>query len=81
MYQPSAPLKVDHTRAREGKKHLYAKHLALDWEHMRLQLMVVSIWAGDPRCQPNPKRFYTTGMSCNLMVTCRNNKWNWQLVR
>jgi hypothetical protein len=79
----------DFTIYKEGPKghwrkifdeHLYAKHLAIDWAHMRLQLMVVSIGAGDHRCQPNPKRFYTSGMSCNLIVTYRNNKWNWQLI-
>jgi hypothetical protein len=77
----------DFTIYKEGPKgqwrkifdeHLYAKHLAIDWAHMRLQLMVVSIGAADPRCHPEPKRHYTTGMSCNLIVTYRNNKWNWQ---
>ena len=60
---------------------LYDKFLAIDWERMRLQLMVVSIYAGDPRCQPNPTKDYTSGKSCNLIVTYRNNKWNWQLIR
>ena len=60
----------------------YDRYLAIDWMRTppRLQLMVVSIGAADPRCHPNPKRFYTTGMSCNLIVTYRNNKWNWQLI-
>ena len=59
----------------------YAKFLAIDWEKMRLQLMVVSIYAGDPRCQPDPKKEYTSGRSCNLIVTYRHNEWNWQLIR
>jgi hypothetical protein len=62
-------------------EQLYDKYLAIDWEHRRLQLMVVSIGAADPRCHPDAKRFYTTGMSCNLIVTYRNNKWNWRLIR
>ena len=62
-------------------EELYDKFLAIDWDKMRLQLMVVLIYAGDPRCQPNPARDYTSGRSCNLIVTYRNNKWNWQLIR
>jgi len=63
------------------KEHLYAKYLAIDWETMRLQLMVVSIYAGDPRCQPDANKDYSSGKSCNLIVTYRNNQWNWQLIR
>ena len=60
-------------------EHLYDKHLAIDWEKMRLQLMVVSIYAGDPRCKP--RKEYSSGHSCNLIVTYRNNGWNWELIR
>lgn len=63
------------------EEHLHDRHLVIDWETTRLQLMVVSIYAGDPRCQPNPKREYTSGKACNLIVTYRNNRWNWQKVR
>jgi hypothetical protein len=63
------------------EEHLYEKHLAIDWETMRLQLMIASIYAGDPRCQPNPRKDYTSGKSCNLIVTYRNDKWNWELIR
>jgi hypothetical protein len=58
---------------------LYAKFLAIDWENMRFQLMIASIYAGDPRCRP--KKDYTSGHSCNLIVTYGNNKWRWQLIR
>jgi hypothetical protein len=61
--------------------HLHSKYLAIDWETMRLQLMIVSIYAGDPRCQPDPKKEYTSGKSCNLIVTYRNNNWNWERIR
>ena len=36
-------------------EHLYDKYLAIDWEHRRLQLMVVSISKNDPRCHPNKR--------------------------
>lgn len=60
-------------------EHLYAKFLAIDWDTMRFQLMVASIFAGDPRCRP--RKEYTSGHSCNLIVTFSNNKWNWQRIR
>ena len=60
-------------------EHLHAKFLAIDDETMRFQLMVASIYAGDPRCQP--RKEYTSGYSCNLIVTFHNNKWNWQKIR
>ena len=37
-------------------EHLYSKYLAINWDAMRLQLMVASIFAGDPRCQPDPRK-------------------------
>jgi hypothetical protein len=60
------------------QEHLHAKFIAIDWETMRFQLMVASIYAGDPRCQPHKE--YTSGHSCNLIVTFRNNRWNWQKI-
>ena len=58
----------------------YDRYLAIDWMRTppRLQLMVVSIGKNDARC--HPKRSYSTEPSCNLIVTLRNNKWNWQLI-
>ena len=50
-------------------EELYDKFLAIDWDEMRFQLMVASIYAGDKRCQPNPTKNYTSGQSCNLIVT------------
>ena len=58
---------------------LYDKFIAIDWETMRFQLMVASIYAGDPRCQP--RKEYPSGHSCNLIVTYRNNKWIWQKIQ
>jgi hypothetical protein len=62
-------------------EQLYDKFLAIDWEQMRLQLIVASIYAGDPRCQPNPRKEYSSGMSCNVIATYRNERWNWQPIR
>jgi hypothetical protein len=62
-------------------EHLHGKFLAIDWETMRFQLMVVSIYAGDPRCQPTPGKDYTSGQSCNLIVRYRDNRWNWEVIR
>jgi hypothetical protein len=60
------------------EEHLHAKYLAIDYERMRLQLIVASIYAGDPRCKPRPHKDYTSGMSCNLIVTYRDDQWDWQ---
>ena len=74
----------EHRRGNGAKffeEHLYDKYLAIDWDKMRLQLMVASIYAGDQRCKPIPNRDYTSGQSCNLIVTYKNNQWNWQLIQ
>jgi hypothetical protein len=62
-------------------EHLYDKFLAIDWENMRLQLIVASIYAGDPRCQPRPGKQYASGMSCNLIVSYQNDRWSWQPIK
>jgi hypothetical protein len=56
-----------------------AKFIAVDWETMRFQLMIASIYAGDPRCQP--RKEYTSGHNCNSILTFNHNKWNWQRIR
>jgi hypothetical protein len=63
------------------QEHLYEKHLVIDWDHMRLQMLIASIYAGDPRCKPLRDVFYTSGKSCNLIVTYKNMRWNWSLIR
>ena len=60
-------------------EHLYAKFIAADEDTMRFQLMVASIYAGDPRCKP--RKEYTSGHSCNLIVTFNKNRWVWQKIR
>jgi hypothetical protein len=61
--------------------HLYDKSYVVDYETNRLQMMVVSIYAGDPRCHPNPKKHYTSGQWCNLIVTHKDGKWVWQKIK
>jgi hypothetical protein len=63
------------------QEHLYEKFLAIDWKTMRLQLMVVSISANDAKCQSDPRREYTSGDSCNLIVTYKTDNWNWSPIR
>ena len=63
------------------KEHLYAKFLAINWDTMRFQLMVASIFAGDAWCEPAPRKEYTSGQTCNLLVTFHNNRWNWQRIK
>lgn len=69
-------------------EHLHAKYIALDYEHQNattddplgFQLMVATIYGGDKRCKPNPHENYTSGRSCNLIVTYKNNTWHWQKI-
>jgi hypothetical protein len=64
-------------------EHLNSKYMALDHDNPqapRFQLMVASIWAGDKRCD-NPPKEYTSGQSCNVIVTYRGNNWNWQRIK
>jgi hypothetical protein len=62
-------------------EYLYDKHLVIDWGTNRLQLMVATIYAGDSRCQPDPKKSYSSGQSCNLFVTYKGGRWNWQKIK
>jgi hypothetical protein len=64
-------------------EHLHGKYIAVDYsnyKHPRFQLLVASIYAGDKRCKPEPGKDYTSGMSCNLIVTYRNGRWVWQKI-
>ena len=45
------------------EESLHTKFLVIDYERMRLQMMVAAIYAGDPRCKPDPRKEYTSGMS------------------
>jgi hypothetical protein len=62
-------------------EHLYEKHFVFDPSYSRLQMMIVGIYAGDARCKPNRKVFYPTSKSCNLIVTYKNEKWNWSPIK
>jgi hypothetical protein len=61
-------------------EHLHRKFISLS-ERNRFQLMAVSIYAGDPRCKPDPKRSYTSGRSCDALVYYRNGSWIWHKIQ
>jgi hypothetical protein len=61
-------------------EHLHRKFISLS-EDNRFRLMAVSIYAGDPRCKPNPKASHTSGQSCDLLVYYRNHAWVWQKIQ
>lgn len=63
------------------KEHLHRKFVSINRRSGRLQAIVMSIYAGDPRCRPEPKREYTSGMSCDLIATYQSGSWRWQLIR
>jgi len=62
------------------EENLYSKYLVVDYERMRLQMIIAAIYAGDPRCKPDPRKDYTSGKSCNLIVTYRDDRWTWQKI-
>lgn len=62
------------------EEHLYAKFLVIDYDRNRLQLLIAAIYAGDPRCKPDPRKDYTSGKSCNLIVSYRDDRWSWQKI-
>jgi hypothetical protein len=46
------------------------------------QMLVATIWAGDPRCHPKrPSTDYSSGRSCNIIGRYHNNAWQWEKVR
>jgi hypothetical protein len=57
----------------------------LDWDRSDtpvFQMLVATIWAGDPRCHPTrPSTDYTSGRSCNVIGRYHNNTWQWEKVR
>ncbi len=63
------------------KEHLHRKFISLASDTGRFQLMAASIYAGDPKCKPDPRKEYTSGKSCDLLITYRNGQWVWQPIR
>ena len=63
------------------QEHLYRNFVSINGETRRFQLMAVSIYAEDPRCKPIPRKEYTSGKSCDLLVSYRNGQWVWELIR
>lgn len=61
-------------------EHLHNQHVLVDYTTDRLKLIVATIYAGDARCKPDPKKAYTSGMSCDLLVRYRQGRWVWEKV-
>ncbi len=61
-------------------ENLFRKFISVDDEG-HFKLMVVTIYAGDPRCHPKPGKFYTSGKSCDALVHYRGNRWAWQKIQ
>lgn len=56
-------------------EHLQRKVISLSGN--RFKSMAISIYAGHPRCNPDPKLTYTSGQNCNVVVQYRNGGWVW----
>jgi hypothetical protein len=63
------------------EEHLHRNFVSLDRNNNRLQLIVASVYAGRPECEPQPNKSYTSGESCDVLIRYRNGKWRWQRVR
>lgn len=62
-------------------EHAHGKFISVDRDTNKLQFMAISIYAGDPRCEPTQGRDYTSGQSCDLLVTYENGRWRWRRPR
>jgi hypothetical protein len=71
------------TGAKSWKKvfdeHLHRKFISVIDD--RFRLMAASVYAGDAHCNPDPKKFYTSGQSCDVMIYYRNGNWVWEKIK
>lgn len=63
------------------KEHLHRKFVSIARGTQRFQMMAVSIYAGDPRCDPAPGDAPTSGQSCDLIVRYRNGELIFERIR
>ena len=61
-------------------ENLFRKFISLN-DKGHFKLMVVTIYAGDPRCHPKRGKFYTSGKSCDALVHYRRDRWVWQKIQ
>lgn len=59
------------------EEHLHAKFISINESNRHLQMMAVSIYAGDERCNPDPNIDYTSGKSCDRVVVFKRGSWRW----
>ncbi len=62
------------------KEHLHRSFISINEEN-QLKLMAVSIYAGDRKCQPPPGADFTSGQSCDALVTYQKGGWKWNVIR
>lgn len=58
-------------------EHLHAKFISINESNRHLQMMAVSIYAGDERCKPDPNMDYTSGKTCDRVVIFKRGSWRW----
>jgi hypothetical protein len=61
-------------------EHLFRKFISVN-DKNRFSLMAVTVYAGNPHCQPTPGKTYTSGQSCDALVRYRDGRWVWQKIR
>jgi hypothetical protein len=54
--------------------HVYRKFISIS-DDGRFQLMTVSVYAGSPLCARDSSKSYTSGQSCDLIVSRNDNNW------
>lgn len=59
------------------EEHLHAKFVSIDEDTRHLQMMAVSIYAGDDKCDPPPETDFSSGKSCDRVVLFKHGKWQW----
>jgi hypothetical protein len=60
-------------------EHLYRKFISLS-EDRQIRLMAVSVYAGDPHCEPVSGKEYTAGQSCDALIFYADKTWRWEKI-
>lgn len=60
--------------------HAHDRFISRDWETGRLRIIIVSIYAGDPRCKPPKNHEFPSGKSCDVIGRYRAGRWIWEKV-
>lgn len=60
------------------QEHLHGRTLDIDPNSLRLRSISFGLYAGDPRCHPQPDREYMSSETCGLVARYRYNRWDYQ---